>query len=69
MLILFLIVIVLYITLAQNRKQFTRLILENFITVTHFLFGRKDILWAFALGFGAAEHLLLPLYQHVTSNV
>ena len=37
---------VLYIKLAQNTKQFRRLVLENFITVIHFLFGRKDILWA-----------------------
>ena len=31
--------------LAQNTKQFRRLVLENFITVINFLFGRKDILW------------------------
>ena len=37
---------VLYIKLAQNTKQFRRLVLENFITVIHFLFGRKGILWA-----------------------
>ena len=30
---------VLYIELAQNTKQFRRLILENFITVINFLFG------------------------------
>ena len=37
---------VLYIKLAQNTKQFRRLVLENFITVIDFLFGGKDILWA-----------------------
>ena len=37
---------VLCIKLAQNTKQFRRLVLENFITVIHFLFGRKGILWA-----------------------
>ena len=37
---------VLYIKLAQNTKQFRRLVLENFITVINFLFGRKGILWA-----------------------
>ena len=39
------------IKLAQNTKQFRWLVLENFITVIHFLFGRKGILWAKALGF------------------
>ena len=57
---------ILYIKLAQNTKQFRRLVLENFITVIHFLFGRKGILWALALGFGAAEHLS-PLCQQATS--
>ena len=51
---------VLYIKLAQNTKQFRRLVLENFITAIHFLFGRKGILWAWALGFWAAEHLSPP---------
>ena len=37
---------VLYTKLAQATKQFRRLVLENFITVIHFLFGRKGILWA-----------------------
>ena len=37
---------VLYIKLAQNTTQFRRLVLENFITVIHFIYGRKDILWA-----------------------
>ena len=37
---------VLYIKLAQNTKHFSWLVLENFITVNHFLFGRKGILWA-----------------------
>ena len=36
----------LYIKLAQNTKQFKRLVLENVITVFNFLFGRKGILWA-----------------------
>ena len=36
----------LYIKLAQNTKQFRRLVLENFNTVFNFLFGRKGILWA-----------------------
>ena len=37
---------VLYIKLAQNTKQFRRLVLENFVTVVNFLFGRKCSLWA-----------------------
>ena len=37
---------ILYIKLAQHTKQFRRLVLENFITVINFLFGRKGILWA-----------------------
>ena len=37
---------VLYMKLVQNTKQFRRLVLESFITVIHFLFGRKGILWA-----------------------
>ena len=48
---------VLYIKQAQNSEQFRRLVLENFITVINFVFGRKGILWAQALGFWAAEHL------------
>ena len=51
---------VLYIKLAQNTKQLRRLVLENFITAIHFVFGRKGILWAWALGFWAAEHLSPP---------
>ena len=51
---------VLYIKLAQNTKQFRRLVLENSITAIYFLFGRKGILWAWALGFWAAEHLSPP---------
>ena len=31
--------------LAQNTKQFRRLITENFITVINFLFGRKGIFY------------------------
>ena len=57
----------LYIKLAQNTKQFRRLVLENFITVFNFLFGRKGILWANALGFWAAEHLSPPVCQQATS--
>ena len=51
---------VLYIKLAQNTKQFLRLVLENFMTIIHFLFGRKVILWASVLGFWAvpASHLI-----------
>ena len=52
--------------LAQNTKQFRRLVLENFNAVIHFLFGRKGILWA--LGFWAAEQLPPPpLCQQATS--
>ena len=60
---------VLYTKLAQNTKQCRRLVLENFITIIHFLFGRNGILWAKALGFGAAEHLPPPpaLCQQATS--
>ena len=36
----------LYIKLAQNTKEFRRLVLENFITVFYFLFGKKGILLA-----------------------
>ena len=57
---------VLYIKLAQNTKQFKRLVLANFITAIHFLFGRTGILWAYALSFWAAEHLT-PLCRQVTS--
>ena len=35
-----------FIKLAQNTKQFRRLVVENPITVINFLFGRKGILWA-----------------------
>ena len=37
---------VLYIKLAQNTNQFRRFVVENFITVIHFLLGRKGSLWA-----------------------
>ena len=37
---------VINIKLAQNTKQLRRLVLVNFITVIHSLFGRKGILWA-----------------------
>ena len=37
---------VLYIKLAQNTKQCRSLVLENFVAVIHFLFGRKGISWA-----------------------
>ena len=44
---------VLYIKLAQNTKQFRRLVLESFITVINFLFGRKAFYglrpWVFGL--------------------
>ena len=44
---------VLYIKLAQNTKQFRRLVLENFVTVINFLFGRKSFYgfrpWVFEL--------------------
>ena len=36
---------VLYIKLAQNTKQFRRLVLENSITVINILFVSKGILW------------------------
>ena len=59
---------VLHIKLAHNTEKFRRLVLENFITVIHFLFGRKGILWASTLGFWAAEHLPPPLLcQQATS--
>ena len=38
--------ILLYISLAQNTKQFRRLVPEDFITSINFLFGRNGILWA-----------------------
>ena len=60
MLILLLIFMYFIIKLAQNTKQFRRLILENLITVINFLFGRKGILWAKALGFWADEHFPPP---------
>ena len=37
---------VLYFKPAQNTKQFRRLVLEKFIPVINFLFGRIGILWA-----------------------
>ena len=37
---------VLYNKLAQKTQQLKRLVLENLISVIHFLFGRKGILWA-----------------------
>ena len=44
---------VVYIKLAQNTKQFRRLVLENFITVINFLFGSKAFYglrpWVFGL--------------------
>ena len=56
---------VLYIEPAQNTKLRRRFVLENFITVIHFLFGRKGILLAKALDFWAAEHSP-PLCQQAT---
>ena len=44
--LLILLLIFNHFKLAQNTKQFRRLVLENFITVINFLFGRKGILWA-----------------------
>ena len=41
-----------FIELAQHTKQLRRLVLENFITVINFFFGRKGNLWAEVLGFG-----------------
>ena len=35
-----------YIKLAQDTNQFRRMVIENFINVINFLFGRKGILWA-----------------------
>ena len=37
---------VISIKLAQNTKQFRSWVLENFISVIHYLFGRRGILWA-----------------------
>ena len=51
---------VLYNKLAQNTKQFRRLVLDNFIADINFLLGRKGILWAKALNFWAAEHFPPP---------
>ena len=34
---------VLHMKQAQNAKQFMRLVVENFITLIHFLFGIKGI--------------------------
>ena len=39
------------IKLAQNTKQCRRLFLDNFITVIHFLFGRKGIFMGLCPGF------------------
>ena len=60
------ILFVLYIKLAQNTKQFRRLVLENFITVINFLFGRKGYFglrpWVFGL-----LNIFPPLCQQATS--
>ena len=45
-LLILLFIFVLYIKLAQNTKQFRRLVLENFVNVINSFFGRKGILWA-----------------------
>ena len=45
--LLILLLIFKYFILNQHRIQrYSRLVLENFITVINFLFGRKGILWA-----------------------
>ena len=41
----------LYFKLAQNTKQFWRLVLENFITGFNFLFGRKRHFMGLGPGF------------------
>ena len=41
----------LYIKLAQNTKQFRRLVLEKFITVFNFLFGGKRHFMGLGPGF------------------
>ena len=55
-----------YTKVAQNTKQFKRLVLENFISVIHFLFGRKGIYglrpWVFGL-----LNIFPPLCQQATS--
>ena len=57
---------VLYIKLAQNTKQRRRLVLENFITAIHFLFGKKAFYglrpWVFGL-----LNIFTPLCQQATS--
>ena len=44
---------VLFIKLAQNTKQFRRLVLENFITVIYFLFRSVDNVF-----YGLLKHLI-----------
>ena len=58
---------ILYIKLAQNTKQFRSLVLEIFITAINFVYGKKGISWAYALGFGTANHLPPSLCKHATS--
>ena len=41
----------LYIKLAQNTKQFRRLVLENFIAVFNFLFGKQKHFMGLGPGF------------------
>ena len=56
---------VLHIKLAQNTKQFRRLVLENFITVIHFLFSRKGILWASKLPvWGCLRFVIVVFLDH-----
>ena len=50
---------VLSVKLAQNTKQCRMLVLENFITVIHFLSGRKGILRYFK------KCLLISIYFNV----
>ena len=57
---------VLYINLAQNTKQFRRLVLENFITVINFLFGRKAFYGLRPYVFGLLD-IPPPVRQQATS--
>ena len=51
---------VLDIKLAQNTKQFRRLVQEKVITVIFPYSVENAFLGAYAVGFGAAEHRPLP---------
>ena len=56
---------VLNIKVAQNTKQFRRLVLENFITVINFLIGRKGFYGLRPWVFGLLN--IPPLCQQATS--